>query len=437
MGDAPVGLSTLGRCLIAAGLASAVCAVVLAERDLLRIGVFAVALPLFAALLAQLTRRSVAARRTLLPARVSRGDSTHAEIELTQGGLIGGVLGRAPARLLGLFLGTGRLELTDAVPDALGHSPRLTATLDRGGRPTLVRYPIVPAVRGRHQIGPLTVRFADPLGMAEYERDLAGRTALIVLPRVTALRGLPQGLGRGEGDAGSTGLRRGPGALDAMVREYQPGDPLRTVHWRSTARRDELMVRLEERPWHGGVTVLLDRRAQAHRGLGAHSSLEWAVELAASVCCHLTRRGRRVTLVGEDGVVLATGRDTDGLLDTLALLRPTTQPTLVPGVHDEGELVAILGAVDPAELDPLMRLWPGGQAHAVLLDVASWIPGGAAGPSGWAGGPDTRTVPPISPPAQVLTQAGWTVLVGTAGRTHDDVWDEFCRRVPLQIRSRS
>ncbi len=437
MSETPVGLSPLGRCLIAAGLASAVCAVVLAERDLLRIGVFAVALPLIAALLARLSRRSVTARRTLLPARVSRGDTAHAEIELVQGRLTGGTAGPSPVAfvrsLLGPFLGTGRLELTDVVPDALGHSPRLAVTLDRGGRPTHVRYPIVPAVRGRHQIGPLTARFADPLGMAEYDRDLAGRTALTVLPRVTALRGLPQGLGRGEGDAGSTGLRRGPGALDAMVREYQAGDPLRTVHWRSTARRDELMVRLEERPWHGGVTVMLDRRAQAHRGLGAQSSLEWAVELAASVCCHLTRRGRRVTLVGEDGVVLAHGRDVDGLLDTLALLRPTTQPTLVPGVHDEGELVAILGAVEPAELEPLTRLWPGGHAHAVLLDVASWSPGAAPGGRGAGGGP----CPPMSPPARVLTEAGWTVLVGTAGRTHDDVWDEFCRRLPLHIRTRS
>lgn len=434
MSDAPVGLSTLGRCLIAAGLASAVCAVVLAERDLLRIGAFAVALPLFAALMAQLSRRSVTANRTVLPSRVSRGDRAYAELELSHGGLIGGALGGR----LGRLLGSGRLELTDAVPDALGYSPRLAVTMSRSEEPTVVRYPIVPAVRGRHQIGPLTVRFADPLGMAEYDRDLAGRSALTVLPRVTPLRGLPDGLGRGEGDSGSTGLRRGPGERDAMVREYQPGDPLRTVHWRSTARRDELMVRLEERPWHGGVTVLLDRRAQAHRGIGALSSLEWAVELAASVCHHLTLRGRRVTLVGDDGVVLATGRDPDGLLDTLALLRPTTQPSLVPGLHDEGELIAILGGVEPNELNPLMQYWSGGHAHAVLLDVNSWIPAVVqGGPPVPGAGPDNRPAPPVAVPAQILTDAGWTVLVGNPGRGHDDVWDEFCRRLPLRLRTRS
>ncbi|MDQ2707265.1 MAG: DUF58 domain-containing protein [Actinomycetota bacterium] len=427
MSDAPVGLSTLGRCLIAAGVASSVCAVVLAERDLLRIGAFAIALPLFAALLAQLSRRTVTAQRTVLPSRVSRGDQAEAELELSYGGLLGS---RLPT-----WLGSGRLELTDEVPDALGCSPRLTVTLSRrrSEPTTTLRYPITPAVRGRHLIGPLTVRFSDPLGMAEYDRDLAGRTALTVLPRVTPLRGLPDGLGRGEGDSGSTGLRRGPGERDAMVRVYQPGDPLRTVHWRSTARHDELMVRLEERPWHGGVTVLLDRRAQAHRGVGAQSSLEWAIELAASVCHHLIVRGRRVTLVGEDGVVLATGRDQDALLDTLALLRPTTQPGLLPGLHDEGELIAVLGAVEPVELDPLMRNWSGGHAHAVLLDVAAWTHRGAEATRATA--PADRPAPGIKAPAQVLTEAGWTVLAGTPSQGPDEVWDEFCRRLPLRLRT--
>jgi uncharacterized protein (DUF58 family) len=430
--DAPVGLSTLGRCLIAAGVASAVCAVVLAERDLLRIGAFAVALPLFAALLAQLSRRSVTATRTVLPSRVSRGERCEAELTLSHGGPLGGFLGGRLPR----WLGSGRLELTDAVPDALGYSPRLAVALSGSEEPTVVRYPINPEVRGRHQIGPLTVRFGDPLGMAEYDRDLAGRTTLTVLPRVTPLRGLPYALGRGEGDAGSAGLRRGPGERDAMVREYQPGDPLRTVHWRSTARRDELMVRLEERPWHGGVTVMLDRRAQAHRGIGPASSLEWAVELVASVCHHLVVRGRRVTLVGEDGVVLATGRDPDGLLDTLALLRPTTQSGLLPGMHDDGELIAILGAVEPVELEPLMRNWTGGHAHAVLLDVAAWARAGrSAGHAIPGSAPADRAAPPIAAPAQILTEAGWTVLLGDPTRGHDDVWDEFCRRLPLRLRT--
>jgi uncharacterized protein (DUF58 family) len=90
-----------------------------------------------------------------------------------------------------------------------------------------------------------------------------------------------------------------------LVRPYRIGDELRRVHWRSTARYDELMVRLEERPWRGGTTLLLDRRDCAHRGRGAGSSLEYAISVAASVYAHLLARGEPVAMVAEDGTGLA------------------------------------------------------------------------------------------------------------------------------------
>jgi uncharacterized protein (DUF58 family) len=433
--ESPAGLSTLGRCLIAAGLASAVCAVLLDERDLLRIGAFAVTLPLFAAVMAKASRRAVTARRTVSPTRISVGGQTQVELHLGNQGRPGRRLPgwvtsvrRGGHWVVGRWLSNGRLALTDAAPDALGESTRLTVTLARGisGALTRVTYPITPEVRGRHHIGPLTARFSDPLGMAEYERDLAGRSALLVLPRVTPLRGLPAGLGRGEGESGSTGLRRGPGERDALVRQYQPGDPLRTVHWRSTARRDELMVRLEERPWHGGVTVLIDRRTHAHRGIGKHSSLEWAIEVVASVCIHLISRGRKVTLIGEDGVVLATGRDPDALLDSLALLRPTVQPGLVPGIRDEEELFAVIGSVDPGGVYSMARQYAGGYAHAVLLDTQCWDPSALSVP---VTGPGRDVIAS----SHVLDEAGWTVMVGTPNRRPDDIWEEFCRKLPVRL----
>jgi uncharacterized protein (DUF58 family) len=401
------GLTTLGRCLIAAGVASSACAVALDERDLLRIGVLVIVLPLLAALLAARTRLVVRAEREVRPLRVSVGSPVEARLTVHR-----------PSRLIG-----AGLLLTDALPDALGGSPRFVSPPSRRGDPPLeLEYPITAMVRGVHLIGPLTARVGDPLGLAEYERELAGRTTLTVLPRVTPLSGLPDGFGRGEGDAGSTGLRRGLGEHDAMVREYQPGDPLRQVHWRSTARHDDLMVRLEERPWHGGVTVMLDRRAAAHRGAGAEASLEWAIEVAASVCQHLITAGRRVTLVAENGVLLSTGRDPEELLDTLATLRPSAQQGLIPPPANEGELFAVLGAVDSSAVQPLLRGAGGGHGHAVLMDVSAWCA-------------PNETPPPagIAAPARVLADAGWTVLVGRPERGPDRVWDEFCKRLPVRL----
>jgi uncharacterized protein (DUF58 family) len=323
-------------------------------------------------------------------------------------------------RLLG-----GGLVLSDALPDALGGSARFVTRPPRRGDPPLeLSYRITPTVRGVHLVGPLTMRVSDPLGLAEYERELSGRTQLTVLPRVTALSGLPDGFGRGEGDAGATGLRRGLGEHDAMVREYQPGDALRTVHWRSTARRDALMVRVEERPWHGGVTVLLDRRVHAHRGIGAQASLEWSIELVASVCRHLMNAGRRVTLVAENGTTLAAGRDPEALLDVLATVRPCTQPGLVPPPSEGGELFAVLGSVDSALVQPLIAGAHGGHGHAVLLDVAAWT-----APQ------ETRPVTGVAAPARAFTEAGWSVLVGRPERGPDKVWNDFCRRLPVRLGS--
>jgi uncharacterized protein (DUF58 family) len=403
------GLTTLGRCLIAAGGAASVCSVVLDERDLLCIGALLVVLPMLASALAARTRLVVRAERTLEPTRVTAGEAAQVSLRL-----------HAPRWLLG-----GGLVLTDALPDALGGSPVFVARPPRRGETVAVLdYQLVPAVRGLHQVGPLTARAGDPLGLAEHERVLAERSTLVVYPRTTVLAGLPENFGLGRGDAGSSGLRWGPGEHDVMVREYQPGDPLRSVHWRSTARHDELMVRIEERPWHGGVTVLLDRRADAHAGHGAKASLEWAIELVASVCRHLIATGRRVTLIAENGVTLASGRDVEQLLESLAALRPSAQPELIPPSRDAGELFAVLGAVDAATLQPLIEATESGRGHAVLVDVPAWS-GGRGGSA--AGG--------IAAPSRALTEAGWTVQVGHPERTPDQVWTEFRRRVAERSRS--
>jgi uncharacterized protein (DUF58 family) len=275
-----------------------------------------------------------------------------------------------------------------------------------------------PALRGVHRIGPLSGRAADPLGLAEFDRELAGADRLLVLPRVVALRGLPPALGAGDGIPGAAVAHQGLGASDVLIRPYRYGDELRRVHWRSTARHDELMVRLEERPWRGGTTVLLDRRDAAHRGRGAGSSLEFAVSLVASVCVHLIRRGEPVTLVTEDGGELTGPGPVAGaepLLDALAALRPSARRDLGgPELRAGAGLLAVLGAIGPAGLPELLARRPGG-GHAVLLDTATWDPTRATG--GVEGG--------VEAAASTLRGAGWRVVVARSGTGPDAVWAEL------------
>ncbi|MHA6783883.1 DUF58 domain-containing protein [Pseudonocardia saturnea] len=391
------GLTTRGRCLLAAGAATAVSALVLDERDLLRVGAFVALLPLLALLLSTRARRTVRGSREVVPERVPAGAEVTVGLTLRGGPLL------------------GSLRLVDTVPDASGPQPaappRFTVHRLSPRAGARLSYPLIPTQRGVHRIGPLVGSATDPLGLAEFERELAPPSRLVSLPRVVPLRGMPQALGSGEGTPGAALAHQGQGRSDVLVRQYRQGDELRRVHWRSTARHDELMVRLEERPWRTGTTVLLDRRDAAHRGRGPDSSLETAISLAASICTHLGGRGEVITLLTEDGAALGTASgDIDPLLDSLAALRPAARTDL-DGPELSGDVLAVLGGLEAGQLEALLARQPAG-GHAVLLDVAGWEPARR-------GGPDADAA------AAALRRAGWRVAVARAGAGPDRAWDDL------------
>ncbi|HET6257265.1 MAG TPA: DUF58 domain-containing protein [Pseudonocardia sp.] len=399
------GLTTRGRCLLAGGVATGASAIALNERDLLRVGVFVALLPLLALLLAARARRTIHVERELTPARVPVGAAVTVGLRLQAGSLL------------------GALRLADTAPDAAGPQatapPRFTVhrLSTRGG--ALLTYPLRPVLRGVHRVGPLRGTAGDPLGLAEFERELAPADRLLVLPRVVPLRGLPPAIGAGEGTPGAALAHQGQGASDVLIRPYRQGDELRRVHWRSTARHDELMVRLEERPWRGGMTVLLDRRDSAHRGRGADSSLEFAVSLTASICTHLLARGEPLVLVTEDGVQLSgpgSGTGPEPLLDALAALRPSARPDLSgPELRSGTDVLAVLGALGPGQVEALLGRRTGG-GNAVLLDTTTWDPA----VRDHAGGGSVTAAN-----AATLRKAGWHVTVATAGSSPDRVWDNM------------
>jgi uncharacterized protein (DUF58 family) len=232
-----------------------------------------------------------------------------------------------------------------------------------------------------------------------------------------SLSGMTAALGGGEGAHGADAGYQGHGRSDVLVRPYQHGDELRRVHWPSTARHDELIVRHEERPWRGGITVLLDRRECAHRGRGAAASLEFAVTLAGSVYMHLFTRGEPVSLVTEDGMPVPPDgpreAGADPVLDALATLRPSTTSDLAgPALRESGGLLAVLGAVGPADVDALVARRPG-VGVAVLLDTATWGPAAEGRPG------------VVGAAAAALRRAGWQAVVATAASRPEQVWDEL------------
>jgi uncharacterized protein (DUF58 family) len=360
------GLTTRGRSFLAAAAAAGLSAVVLGERDLLRVAVLVAALPLIAAAYVGQTRYRISCTRSVEPGRVPVGSPARVLLRLSN-------LSNLP---------TGTLLLEDRLPYALGSRPRLVLERLGAQRSSTVAYTMRGEVRGRYEVGPLVMYLADPFGLCELARSFTNVGRLTVVPQVVDLpnvRLAGEFAGTGDSRARSVAVH---GEDDVATREYRNGDDLRRVHWRSTARTGELMVRREEQPWESRATLVLDTRRQGHRGDGPTSTFEWAVSATASIGLHLRRSGYRIRLVTGAGADMdTTERDGEAaLLDCLAevsLSATNHVPPLVERVRrrgDGGLVIAVLGGLSLAEAESLGALRVAGTTCvALLIDPATWL----------------------------------------------------------------
>lgn len=274
----------------------------------------------------------------------------------------------------GSRLASGALCLEDAVSPALGVPPRLVLDRIPPRAQRSVRYAIHGGARGRAVVGPLRVIVSDPFGTARHIREFTSTTSVLVTPRIEeldAVSGAPAAGGRGDASFRSLAAR---GDDDVLPREHRPGDDMRRIHWRATARQGELMVRREELSWHSSLVVVLDDRTSAHHGTGTASTFEWAVSAAASIAVHHLRRGWQVTIMGTSGRTLArattsTTSDLGLLMLALAEVR-TVDRVHVSGLRIDADgttaVVAILGQVS-ADAARLLDRPMSGSASCLLL----------------------------------------------------------------------
>ncbi|MFJ4780880.1 DUF58 domain-containing protein [Streptomyces sp. NPDC088762] len=419
------GLTTRGRSFLAAGAAAAACAYVLGQGELLRVGLLLAALPLICVYALHRTRYRVSGSRRLTPGRVPAGAEARVQLRLDN-------VSRLP---------TGLLMLQDRVPYVLGPRPRFVLDRVEAGGRREVSYRVRSDLRGRYPLGPLQLRLTDPFGLVELTRSFSTYDTLTVIPRTEQLppvRLAGEASGYGDGSRRSLALA---GDDDVIPRTYRRGDDLRRVHWRSTARYGELMVRREEQPQRSRATVLLDTRRIAFDGAGPDSAFEWAVSGAASALVHLLEQGFSVRLLtdtgdsvpGESGGGFTSGghdsAEAAGLMmDTLAVVGHSDGAGLsraydaVRGggggggfgaAGAEGLLIAFFGDLDDVqtEMAAKMRQRAGG-AVAFVLDSATW-----------AGQPaQDHALPPLEQRLGRLRDAGWTALAAPPGVAFGELW---------------
>jgi uncharacterized protein (DUF58 family) len=401
-------LTTRGRSFVAAGVAAVLCGLLIPEPDLVRIGALLVVVPLLSALGAGRARYRLSCARRVIPSRVPVGQSAEMTVRLTN-----------VSRLR-----TGLLLAEDSLPYALGSKPRFVLDGIGGGGSREFRYQVRPDARGKYVIGPLRVRVADSFGLVEINRAFATTSTLTVTPKIIALaRPSLTGNWLG-GDDGRRSIATS-GDDDVAPRAYQIGDGLRRVHWRSTARYGELMVRREEQHWRNTATLFLDTRRLAY---STTASFELAVTAAASVGVHLAGEGFEAQLVTDAGLIPRHGLFQDALLDALAVVRPSRETGVHAGISalqvGGGQIIAVLGnltAEQARELSATRR----GTAPAMALVLAPSATSGGASPRRGAG--TTAGDREQSAIAAILTAAGWRAALVTAETPLAAAWEQLHR----------
>ncbi len=285
------------------------------------------------------------------------------------------------------------LYFHESLPIAL-HSPnfeRRVVALAPGERASLT-YELNCSRRGYYRLGPLRLEGGDLLGVAdEYERELAA-DSLIVYPRIIPLRHLEMPSQIPFGSAASRQQVFQDPSRFFGVRDYAPYDSLRQIHWKSSARMDQLQTKRFQPALALHTLIVLDLNLEAYNLWSRATAGEMGIVVAASFAAHLIERRHQVGLafLGADQVNGATGfqaiRLAHGrehlmrLLEALARAEmgstsplPGLLSTASAGLGWGSTVIVIVPGNEPALLEALLQMRRRG-LHPVVIATDPRIP---------------------------------------------------------------
>lgn len=329
-------LTERGWASLGAGLALVILWILLGEIDLLSAAILGLSAALIGLGITRFSSTDISVSRLIEPSEVHEGDIIDVQAKFSN-------RSRRSAFNLTVIEPVG--SLGEAKFSVGSIDPGTTATGD---------YRVVCRPRGIYQVGPTRVRVSDPMRMAERETPMPGTDELIVYPAVEDLVGLPLARAHNPSMFSSKPEFSSRGGEDFYtLREYVPGDDLRFVHWPSSAKRDQLLIRQLETPLQARALVMLDIRRSAYEN---PDCFEQAVRGAASVIRHLSRSGFDAELWA-GGAEKIHAREYRRAMQQLAIVQmiPALDLRGVAGRVRQsgggGALVLVTGVPDAALLD--------------------------------------------------------------------------------------
>lgn len=260
--------------------------------------------------------------------------------------------------------------------------------------------PLLCEKRGFYRLGPVGLASSFPLGLAEARQSRNdGVQTLTIYPEVFPIVALPLLGSPSQIHRGGFLLPEGAGAAEfSGLREYRRGDNPRHVHWPTTARRNELMVKEFEPLASACLYIALDLAADANLGKGRHSTLEYAVRIAASAAKFASANSIPTRLIGEGKRPLYLPAGTGdphfrGMLDELAVVDSdgaTPYARVLENIAldcQPGETVlAFLSHPEAQSAQTLqaLSLLRARGTHLLVVDFdrGSFLPGGKPDPAG-------------------------------------------------------
>lgn len=187
--------------------------------------------------------------------------------------------------------------------------------------------------RGHYRVDPLVLRTSDPIGLFETVASVGASSTIIVYPAVEPLGRWHLPAATLEGSHANAERSLQTTAMVTSIRPYVPGDAYNRIHWRSTARQQELQVKEFDLEQTADVWLFMDLDATLHTGSGDFATIETAVRAAASIGSLALSENRALGLT-------AVGRRRGGL--------PPDR-----GPRQQQKMLQILAAIEPETSAPL------------------------------------------------------------------------------------